>query len=448
MGEEEKLSVDGGGVSGMDWVLGVYMVMGGRWEKCFGFCLLPVMPECCGFALAGRDVAAFWRGVAFGRVSVRGAASEPSPGVRGLAGDLSPCTIICHFTRELLPLPASSSSLPHKLYTMADYQTYNLGDFALKSGGRIPNAHIAYKTFGDKANPAIIYPTWYSGAIGDNEWLIGKDKTLNPDKYFIIITALFGNGQSSSPSNTPDLRPFPDVLFYDNIKAQHTLVTKHLGISHARAVLGWSMGAGQTYQWATQYPDFMDLVVPFCGSAKTSLHNQVFLEGVKTAVLAAKGASSAGIVKGETSGGSGYRGWTEAEKSVGLKALGRVYAGWGFSQAFYRAKLYQKASTLGFKDLEDFMINFWEAWATSKDPENMLVMLHTWQAGDCSQQEPYNGDFEKAMAGIKARALVLPAETDLYFPPEDSAYEVECMSPGVGVMMAFPSIWGHWAGGA
>lgn len=203
-----------------------------------------------------------------------------------------------------------------------------------------------------------------TAAISDNLWLIGEDKTLNPKKYFIIIPALFGNGQSSSPSNTPDLKPFPDVLFYDNIAAQHALVTQHLGVKQARAVLGWSMGAGQTYQWATQYPDFMDLVVPFCGSAKTSLHNQVFLEGVKSALLAARGASSGGIVNGEAS--KEYRTWSEEEKSVGLKALGRVYAGWGFSQAFYRERLYEKAPTLGFKDLEDFMVNFWEAWACSK----------------------------------------------------------------------------------
>jgi homoserine acetyltransferase len=43
------------------------------------------------------------------------------------------------------------------------YQTYELGTFALKSGSDIPNALIAYKTLGDPSNPAIIYPTWYSG---------------------------------------------------------------------------------------------------------------------------------------------------------------------------------------------------------------------------------------------------------------------------------------------
>lgn len=208
------------------------------------------------------------------------------------------------------------------------------------------------------------------------------------------------------------------------------------------------MGAGQTYQWATQYPDFMDLIAPFCGSAKTSLHNQVFLEGVKSALYAAIGTSSAGICRPTSLAPGSFAArssLTRAPRETGLKALGRVYAGWGFSQAFYREKLYEKV--LGFKDLDDFMVNFWEAWALSKDAENMLVMAHTWQAGDCSAQEPYNGDFEAAMKGIKAKALVMPAKTDLYFPPEDSEIEVKNMREGVGELKVFPSIWGHWAGG-
>jgi len=97
----------------------------------------------------------------------------------------------------------------------------------------------------------------------------------------------------------------------------------------------------------------------------------------------------------------------------------------------------------------------------------MLAMLYTWQSGDVSQQEPYNGDFGAAMKGIKAKTLVLPAKTDLYFrefqaawqvsflsaadtmisAPEDSEIEVENMRPGIGELKVFPSIWGHWAGG-
>lgn len=328
---------------------------------------------------------------------------------------------------------------------MAGVETYKLGDWKLQSGQSIPDAWIAYRVFGDPSSPAIIYPSWFSGSIADNEWLVGEDQVLNPKKYFIVIPALFGNGQSTSPSNS-EIKPFPKVTVFDNVRAQYKLVTEHLGIKHARAVIGWSMGAGQTYQWATSYPDFMDIGVPFCGSAKTSLHNQVFLEGEKSALLAAKKQSSAGSGKdGILPEGENYRAWTTEEKEVGLKAFGRGYAGWGLSQAFYREKLFQSA--LGYRNLEDFMQKFWEDWALSKDPENLLTMLYTWQTADCSSQEPYNGDFKAAMQAIKAKMLVLPCKTDLYFPPEDSEIEVTNMKPGIGEMIPFPSIWGHWAGG-
>ncbi|KAL4893803.1 Alpha/Beta hydrolase protein [Aspergillus ambiguus] len=328
-----------------------------------------------------------------------------------------------------------------------DYETFNLGDWELQSGETLINAHLAYKTFGDPRSPAVVYPTWFSGLISDNLWLIGEDKTLSPREYFIIIPALFGNSQSTSPTNYPGAGPFPKCSFYDNVRAQYTLVTQHLGITHLHAVVGWSMGAAQSFQWATQYPDFMDVVVPFCGSAKTSLHNQVFLEGVKSALLAAKQVPSAGsgnvgqLEAGQTALGA----WSAKEREVGLKAFGRGYAGWGFSQAFYRERLYE--TVLGFKDLEDFMQNFWEKWALSKDPDNLLVMLRTWQNGNVAAQWPYDGDFEKALGSIRAKTLVLPGKTDLYFPPEDSEYEVACMQPGIGTLRVFPSIWGHWAGG-
>ena len=43
------------------------------------------------------------------------------------------------------------------------HETYKLGDWHLQCGASIPDAHIAYKTYGDPKSPAIVYPTWYSG---------------------------------------------------------------------------------------------------------------------------------------------------------------------------------------------------------------------------------------------------------------------------------------------
>lgn len=316
-----------------------------------------------------------------------------------------------------------------------DYQIFDLGDFTLQRGATLREAKLAYKTFGTlsaKKDNAIVYPTWYSGQHPDNEWLIGKGRALDPDKYFIIIPNMIGNGLSSSPSNTPEpynAARFPQVTAYDNVRAQHALVSGHFGIETLPLVTGWSMGALQTFHWGALYPDMVQRIAPFCGSAKCSRHNFVFLEGVKAALTA------------DAAFNDGWYGDKKPEK--GLRAMARVYAGWGFSQAFYRQELDLKA--LGFSSLEDFLVAFWEGFFLPKDANNLLTMLWTWQNGDISDNPLYDGDFKKALGAIKAKAFVMPGRTDLYFPPEDSEFEVAHMPDAT--LIPFESVWGHFAGG-
>lgn len=316
-----------------------------------------------------------------------------------------------------------------------DYKLYDLGDFRLQRGATLRGAKLAYKTFGTLSpakDNAIVYPTWYSGQHPDNEWLIGKGMALDPDKYFIIIPNMLGNGLSSSPSNTPEpynASRFPQITAYDNVRAQHQLVTEHFGITRLLLVTGWSMGALQTFHWGAMYPDMVERIAPFCGSAKCSRHNFVFLEGVKAALTA------------DAAFNNGWYGDKKPEK--GLRAMARVYAGWGFSQAFYRQELDLKA--LGYSSLEDFLVAFWEGFFLPKDANNLLTMLWTWQNGDISDNEFYNGDFRKALGAIKAKAFVMPSRTDLYFPPEDSEFEVAHMPNAT--LIVYESVWGHFAGG-
>ena len=313
-----------------------------------------------------------------------------------------------------------------------DYETFELGDITLQSGTILPGAQIAYKTFGTlnaARDNAIVYPTWYSGQHTENEWLIGAGKALDPEKYFIIIPNMFGNGLSTSPSNAKSPRErgnFPGITLYDNVRQQHRLVTERFGIETLALVVGWSMGAQQTYQWAALYPDMVQRIAPFCGSAKTSRHNFVFLEGIKAAL---------------TTDVAWAGGWYETPPEKGLRAMARVYAGWGFSQAFYRQKL---DLSLGFASLEDFLVGFWENLFLSRDAGNLMAMLWTWQNGDISANELYHGDFERALGAISAKAIVMPGQTDLYFPPEDNAYEVAHMPHAE--FRPIPSVWGHCAG--
>jgi len=314
-----------------------------------------------------------------------------------------------------------------------DYEIFELGDVPLQMGATLRDAKLAYKAYGalntDRSN-AIVYPTWYSGQHYDNEWLIGQGMALDPGRWFIVVPNMLGNGLSSSPSNTPppyDAARFPQVTFYDNIVAQHRLVTERLGIERLELVTGWSMGAAQTFQWAVAHPEMVKRIAPFCGSARTSRHNIVFLEGVKGALTADAAWSE---------------GWYHEQPAKGLRAMARVYAGWGFSQAFYWEECYRR---LGYSSLEDFLVGFWEGFFLVKDANNLLAMLWTWQNGDVGRTPGFDGDTERALASITARALVMPAEKDLYFPPEDEAWEVSHMPNAE--LRVIPGIWGHFAGG-
>jgi homoserine O-acetyltransferase len=254
---------------------------------------------------------------------------------------------------------------------------------------------------------------------------------LDPDTYFIIIPNMFGNGLSSSPSNTPEPYNgprFPNVTAWDNVRAQHRLVTETFGIRKIRLVTGWSMGALQTFHWGALYPDMVERILPFCGSAKCSRHNFVFLEGVKAAL---------------TADATWNQGWYTEKPHRGLRAMARVYAGWGFSQAFYRERL--DIERMGYSSLEDFLVAFWEGFFLPRDANNLLAMLWTWQHGDISDNETFKGDFKKALGAITAKAYVMPGQTDLYFPPEDSRFEVANMPNAT--FLPIPSIWGHFAGG-
>jgi len=316
---------------------------------------------------------------------------------------------------------------------MAEYEIFELGNPVLQSGATLRGAKLAYKTYGtlnSAKDNAIVFPTFFGGQHTANEGIIGEGKTLDPSKYFIVVPNMLGNGLSSSPSNTPPpygQARFPGVTVHDNVTLQHRLMTEKLGVEKIALVTGWSMGAQQTFQWGCLYPDIVERILPICGSAKTSRHNFVFLEGVKFAL---------------TADDAWQDGWYDKPPTKGLRAMGRVYAGWAVSQAFYREEIYLK---IGYSSLEDYLVSFWEGRRVLSDANNFLAMIWTWQNADLSANPIYGGDYEKALEGIKAKAIVMPCVTDLYFTPEDSQIEVGFMANAE--YRPIQSIWGHLAGG-
>ena len=314
---------------------------------------------------------------------------------------------------------------------MPEHKLFSLGDFSLECGLVLRKAQLAYQVYGElnsRKDNAILLCSWYSGDHTGYEFLIQHGKCFDPSKYCVIGVNMFTNGLSSSPSTTrvPMNGPhFPATTIRDNVRAQHALV-QSLGIESLALVSGYSMGAQQCFQWAVSYPAMVERIAPWCGAARTTPHTHVFIEGF-TSALRADAAWN--------------HGHYAQPPATGVRAMARVYAGWGLSQAWYREELYKQ---LGHPSVEDFLVYFWENFFLQCDANNLLAQAKTWQDHNVGDSPGFDGDWRKALATVSAKAMIMPGRTDLYFPPEDSQAETDCMP--TAVYRPIPSIWGHLAG--
>jgi homoserine O-acetyltransferase len=244
---------------------------------------------------------------------------------------------------------------------------------------------------------------------------------------------LFGNGNSSSPSNTPEPYHgprFPVTTIRDNVEVVHRLLTEELKVTHLRAIIGFSMGAQQAFQWAVSYPNFADRIVATAGTAKTYPHGVVRLEGQIAALT-----TDAAFQNGDYT----------AQPTKGLETFAVVWTAWLYSQEWWRRELWREGAKPGttFEQvLHEYRTNF----IPGADANNLILQMRTWEKHDVGTTPGFGGDVEKALRSIKVPFLYMPSETDLYFPLGDAKYEAGFI-PGVS-LVPIPSLWGHTAGAA
>jgi homoserine O-acetyltransferase len=317
---------------------------------------------------------------------------------------------------------------------VSESHEFVITNFRTESGVMLPHARIVYGTYGrlnaEKSN-AVLLPSHYMANFHGYEWLIGPGRVLDPEKLYLVSTELFGNGRSSSPSNTPEPfhgPRFPVTTIRDNVEAVHRLLTQELKITHLQAIIGFSMGAQQAFQWAVSHPTFADRIVATSGTAKTYPHGIVRLEGQIAALTA-----DVAFQKGDYT--------SPPEK--GLEAFGTVWAAWLYSQEWWRRELWKSnmpAGTTFDQALDRYRTRF------RADANDYILQARTWEKHDVGTTPGFGGDVERALRSIKVPLLYMPSETDLYFPIGDARYEAAFI-PGV-TFTPIPSLWGHTAGAA
>src|SRR5580700_167830 len=309
-------------------------------------------------------------------------------------------------------------------------------NFKTESGAVLPEAHVVYGTYGHlnaAHDNVILLPSHYMAKLNGYEWLMGPGKALDPDKLFLVTTELFGNGSSSSPSNTPEPfhgPRFPVMTIRDNVEAVHRLLTEDLKVTHLKAVIGFSMGAQQAFQWAVSYPTFADRIVATSGTAKTYPHGFVRLEG-QIAAITADPVFANGDYK--------------EQPKKGIEAFAIVWTAWLFSQEWWRKELWRDGAKPG-TTFEGFVNDLKTDFIPGADANNLILQMRTWEKHDVGTTPGFGGDVGKALGSIKVPFLYTPSETDLYFPVGDAKYEAGFMK--TVTLAPIPSLWGHTAGAA
>lgn len=342
---------------------------------------------------------------------------------------------LCELRQENKIIGWGIRAVKNAYYTQAihgPFEIFDAGNFELDRGGVIRDLKIGFSTHGTLSpakDNAILFPSWYSGTSKILEQAyIGAGRALDPSKYFIILVNQIGNGISSAPHNMAppfNASGFPFITIGDDVRAQHKLVTEKFGLSELQLVLGGSMGAQQTYEWAVRFPDFVKRAAPIAGTARATPHNKLLVQTFKDAI---------------TSDPNWDEGWYSDCSDVhrGLKRHAKLFATSGFTSTLYNKEGWR---SLGFASTDDFVTAFVEAHFVVQDPNNLLTMLNKWQDGDVARST--NGCLQTALSRIKARTAVIAIKEDAFFPLEDIQAEQAMIANSALKLVS--SNWGHLA---
>lgn len=295
-------------------------------------------------------------------------------------------------------------------------KNHSIKDFQLTNGYTFPNIQIAYETYGELNSsednvvlichgyaghphvagfyhPDVIQPGVQFGERGWWDALIGPGKAIDTNRLLVIASNTLGSSYGTTGpacinpvTNKPYGPDFPNITIVDMINAQHALL-KAIGINHLKAVVGYSYGGYQAFQWAVTFPNFVDGVVVVCSSPKGN-HNPETVVNLISRLAKAPN-------------------WNE---------------GWYYDQG-------------GINDfLTEFDIDMLKIYSTTQWLENVYPNITTREADIRKCAETWGNSFdgnslitlrraaeyrdaEKDFQQIKAKVLYVLCKTDQLFPP-------------------------------
>jgi len=294
-----------------------------------------------------------------------------------------------------------------------------LREFALADGTVMPEATIAYETYGRLApdgRNAVLITHGYTGshhAAGRNptngnqpgawDGLIGPGKAIDTERLYVVASNMLGSSFGSTNAASPNPKTgepygpdFPKITVRDIVAAQKALVDS-LGIGHLVAVAGPSYGGYQAFQWAVAYPDFIDAIVPVNTAPRATNVERTLAE------LEARLATDPEWQGGRYYGAGGAKTVLTAIRVETLKRYGIEAA---------------LAERFPDRPAREAAIRHTAAqWATNWDANSLIILRRALLGFDTMPQ----------FGRIKAKVLYVLCRTDALFPPAAASAR---MTPG------------------
>lgn len=294
------------------------------------------------------------------------------------------------------------------------HQFASLGELKLEHGGVIPNLKMSYVTHGKlnaKKDNAILFMHGFGANHHLFDHLIGPDKALDTNKYFIICPDALGSTQttfehSTSPSNAELKMKFPYYNGRDMMTAEYKLVTEGLKISHLLAISGISSGADRAVQFAVSYPDFMSGIFPISGGALWGTQGFFF------------GSQMQSILQN-------CPGWNEGNYDVNPKACAAnalaVLIPYFYTRDWWQSNIdspeaYQK-----------WRSGWGEYYLDVQDARDLYYLSKSQGLGWVGDTPGFNGDVMAVLRSVKAKTLFIYNADDQFMPPQQIETQVKTM---------------------
>ena len=243
---------------------------------------------------------------------------------------------------------------------MAVNQIFELGDFQLQKGSVLPDAKLGYLTLGElneARDNVIVSPTWFTASPPTS-----RSGSPGPVAHWTRRSTSSSSPTTSGPPSRPrratrrrrSSGPASRGRRADhNVVAEQRLLTEVLGVERIKLVAGWSMGACRPTRGPRLFPNMVR------HSARSTA-----ARGPRTSTRSSSAATCAR--SRTTPPGPGL---LRPSPVAGIKAMAAIYAGWAFSEPFYRKELFR---FFGASSSDEFIEIFWDAFYIKNDANDLL----------------------------------------------------------------------------